>query len=75
MCYFVIEDDFPNIDFLSCFGRCQEIVKTPTVNIVEKLVNEFKCTFLARVIERALEHCGEESLGLITNNEQKKTHI
>jgi hypothetical protein len=51
----VIEEDFSNIDFFSCFGRCQELVETPTVNIVDKLINEFKCTFLARVIERVLE--------------------
>jgi hypothetical protein len=55
----VIEEDFPDIDFLSCFGRCQELVKTPAVNTVDKLVNEFKCTFSARAIERALERCGE----------------
>ncbi len=59
MCYFVIEEDFPDIDFLSCFGQCQELIETPAVNTVDKLVNEFKCTFSARAIERALERCGE----------------
>ncbi len=75
MCYFVIKDDFPNIDLLSCFGQCEELVETLTINIVDKLVNEFKCTFLARVNERDLERCGEESLGLIINIKPKKPHI
>jgi hypothetical protein len=47
VCYFVIEKNFPDIEFLSCFGRCHELVATPVVNIVDKLVNEFKCTFSA----------------------------
>jgi hypothetical protein len=39
--------------------QCQELIETPAVNTVDKLVNEFKCTFSARAIERALERCGE----------------
>ncbi|KAH9539768.1 hypothetical protein CY35_15G074700 [Sphagnum magellanicum] len=35
----------------------QELVEAPAVNTVDKLVNEFKCTFSARAIERALERC------------------
>jgi hypothetical protein len=53
-----MQNSMPSTSYSVPF-QCQELVEAPAVNTVDKLVNEFKCTFSARAIERALERCGE----------------